>query len=103
MHRSSSLIAEPARMPEHSELRDVASEQERDGPVDDDSELSREEGELVEVVRPGDEPAGEAAQWQAEHEGDAFVSPQRRDLAEGPVSVRLGATGQGLHEATSLA
>jgi hypothetical protein len=41
-----------------------------DGPVDDDPELSRHEGQLVQVVRPRHEPAEKAVQPQAEDERD---------------------------------
>ena len=58
-------VAELPRMPEHRELDDVAAEEERDRPVDDDAQLPREQRELVQVVRPRDEPAGEAPEVQA--------------------------------------
>ena len=69
-------------MAEHRELDDVAAEEERDGPVDDDAQLPREQRELVQVVRPRDEPAGEAPEVQAGDLGDALEVPERRDLAE---------------------
>ena len=75
--------------PSMPELGDVAAEEERDRPVGDDAQLPREQRQLVEVVRPRDEPAGEAAEPAAEHVGDALVAAERRDLAEHPVAVRL--------------
>ena len=51
--------------------------------------LRLEQRQLVEVVRPGHEPAEEAAQADAEHVGDALVAAERRHLAEHPVAVRL--------------
>jgi hypothetical protein len=44
---------------ERAELDDVAAEEEGDRPVGDDTDLPREEWELVEVIRPGAEPAEE--------------------------------------------
>src|ERR671923_933399 len=88
--RRSSDIAERLRVPEHAELGDVAAEEERGRPVGDDAQLPREERELVQVVRAGDEPAGEAAQPHAEHVGDPLVAAKRRHLAEHAVAVRAG-------------
>ena len=82
-------LAQPPRVAEHAELGDVAAEEERRRPVDDDAELPRQERQLVQVVRPRHEPAGEAAQPHPEHVGDALVAAERRDLAEHPVAVRL--------------
>src|SRR5256885_11515044 len=87
--RRRSLIAEPMAMPEHAELGDVALEEKRDGPVGDHPELPRNERELVEVVRPRDEPTEEAAELEAQHLGDALAPAQGRDLAEHPVAVGL--------------
>src|SRR5262245_44113311 len=101
--RSRSLIAEPPRMPQHSELCDVAAEEERHGPVGHDSELPREERELVQVVRPRHEPADEPAQRQAEDEGDALVAPEGRYLAERSEPVRLRVPAQVLRETPRLA
>src|SRR6188474_219153 len=64
--RSRSLIAGPARASEHRELGDVAAEEQRNGPVGDHPQFSRDERELVEVVRPRDEPADEAPEAEAE-------------------------------------
>ena len=52
-------------------LGDVAAEEERDCPVRDDAQLSRQERELVQVVRPRDEPGREAAEAEAHQVGDA--------------------------------
>src|SRR5437868_7153295 len=60
--RSNSLIAEPLRMAEHAQLGDVALEEERDRPVRDDAQLPGAQRQLVEVVRPRDPPAEEAAE-----------------------------------------
>src|SRR5436190_7999371 len=84
----SSDVAKALRVPEHPELGDVAAEEERRRPVGDDAQLPREERELVQVVRPRDEPAGEAAQPQAEDVRDPLVAAERRHLAEHPVAVR---------------
>src|SRR5437764_4468314 len=97
---SASDIAERLRVPEHPELGDVAAEEERGRPIRDDAELPREERELVQVVRAGHEPAGEAAEAQAEHVGDPLVAAERRDLAEHAVAVRPGlAAAEVLREA----
>ena len=61
------------------------------------------ERQLVQVVRPGHEPAEEAAQREAEHVGDPLVAAERRDLAEHAVAVRLGVAGQVLREPSGLA
>src|SRR5438067_12881155 len=83
--RSNSLIAETLRMTEHAQLGDVALEEKRDRPVGDDPQLSREQRWLVEVIRPRDPPAEEAAELETHHLGDALVPAERRDLAEHPV------------------
>src|SRR6266550_4171357 len=70
--RSNSLIAEPLRMTQHAELGDVAAEEERHRPVRDHAQLSREQRQLVEVVRPCDPPAREAAELEAHDVGDAL-------------------------------
>src|SRR3954468_2202835 len=101
--RSSSLIAGPACMTEHRELGDVAAEEEPDRPVGDHAELSRHERELVEVVRPRDEPADEAAEAEAEDVGDPLVPAERRDLAEHPVAVGLWLAAEVLRQAAGLA
>jgi hypothetical protein len=49
-------------MTQHVELGDVPAKEERRRPVHDDPQLPGQERELVEVVRPGDEPADEAAE-----------------------------------------
>src|SRR2546423_10493656 len=90
-------------MAEHSELGDVAAEEERDRPVDHDAELSREERELVEVVAAGDEPAREAGEPQAEHVGDALVAAECRHLPEHPIAVGLWLACEVLGQAASLA
>src|SRR5437762_5886170 len=69
--------AELLRMTEPAELRDVAAEEERHGPVDDDPRLSLGKGELVQVVRARHPPAEEAVQAQAEHLRDALVAAGR--------------------------
>src|ERR687886_1781164 len=94
--RASSLIAEARGMSEHPELCDVAAEEERDGPVDDDAELPRQERQLVQVIRPRHEPAEEPAQPQAEDVGDPLVPPQRRYLPEHAVTVGLRRAAEGL-------
>src|SRR3954451_1874701 len=101
--RSSSLIAGPACTTEHRELGDVAAEEEPDRPVGDHAELSRHERELVEVVRPRDEPADEAAEAEAEDVGDPLVPAERRDLAEHSVAIGLRLSAEVLREAAGLA
>src|SRR3954466_16421635 len=91
----SSAIAEPPRVPEHRELGDVASEEERGRPVGHDAQLPREQGELVEVVAAGDEPADEAGQPRTGDVGDALVAAERGDLAEHP-ETGGGAPGRGI-------
>src|SRR5262249_62163684 len=76
--RSNSLIAEPARVTEHPELGDVAAEEQRHRPVGDDAQLPRDQRQLVQVVRPRDPPAEEAAEVQAEHLRDALVPAHPR-------------------------
>src|SRR5262249_61904193 len=71
--RENSLIAEPARVTEHPELRDVAAEEQRHRPVGDDAQLPGDQRQLVEVVRPRGPPAAEAAEVEAEHLRDALV------------------------------
>src|SRR4051812_47756520 len=90
-------------MAELAELGDVAAEEERDRPVDDYSELSLDERELVQVVRARHPPAEEAVEVQAEHLRDALVPAEGRDLAEHAVAVRLGRPGQVLREPPRLA
>src|SRR3712207_7531475 len=51
---------------------DVAPEEEGNRPVGHDARLPRQERQLVEVVRPRDEPAREAAEGHAEHVRDAL-------------------------------
>src|SRR5919108_6596855 len=85
--RRSSDVAKALRVAEHPELGDVAAEEERGRPVGDDAQLSRQERELVQVVRAGDEPAREAAQAEAEDVRDSLVAAERRHLAEHPVAI----------------
>src|SRR3989304_7117112 len=85
-------------MAEDGELDYVAPEEERHRPVEDDAELPRYERELVQVVRPRDPPPGEPAQAHSGDLGDALVVPERRDLAEHAVAVRLGRSRQILGE-----
>src|SRR5215218_1557547 len=99
----SSAIAEPLSVPEHRELGDVPPEEERRRPVGHDAELPGEEGQLVEVVRPRDEPAEEARQPHSEDIGDALVAAEGRYLAEHPVAVRLGLVREVLREPPCLA
>src|SRR5919205_627369 len=100
--RSSSDVAKALRVAEHPELGDVAAEEERGRPVGDDAQLPREERELVQVVRPRDEPAWEAAQAQAEHVRDPLVATERRHLAEHPVAVGARLAAQVLRQAARL-
>src|SRR5438270_12119740 len=86
--RRSSDVAKALRVAEHPELGDVAAEEERGRPVRDDAQLPRQEWELVQVIRAGDEPAREAAHADAQHVGDPLVAAERRHLAEHPVAVR---------------
>src|SRR5690242_15314994 len=79
-------------MAEGAELCDVAPEEQRDGPVDDDPQLPGEERQLVQMVRPREEPAEEAAQAQPEHVGDPLVASERRRLAEHAVAVGTSST-----------
>ena len=97
------LVAQLPRMAEHRELDDVAAEEERHRPVDDDAELSGEQRQLVQVVRPRDEPAGKAPEVDARKLGDPLEAAERRDLAEHPVPVRLPVAGQVLRESARLA
>jgi len=90
-------------MTEHAELGDVALEEECDRPIGDHAQLSREQRELVEVVRPRDEPTEEAAELEAQHLGDALAPAQGRDLAEHPVAVGLRVAAQVLRQPTGLA
>ena len=69
----------------------------------DHAQLPREERQLVEVVRPRDEPAEEAGEAEAEHVGDALVAAERGHLAEHAVAVRLRLAGEVLGEAAGLA
>src|SRR3954447_10827134 len=85
--RAKSVIAERARAAQHRELCDVAAEEEADRPVGDDAELSRQQGELVQVVGAGDEPAEKSSEAETEHVGDPLVAAERRDLAEHAVAV----------------
>src|SRR5438105_916866 len=90
-------------MPEPAQLRDVAPEEQADGPVGDDAQLPGEERQLVEVIRPREEPAREAAHAQAERAfQDALVAPEGRSLAEHPVPVGLQLAGEVLREASRL-
>src|SRR5687767_12976443 len=89
MQRSRSDIAEPPRVTERAQLRDVAPEEKRHRPVGDDPELPGQQRQLVEVIGAGDEPAEEAAQAQAENVCDSLVAAERGDLAEHAVAVRL--------------
>src|SRR5438874_856032 len=97
------VIADALRVAEHPEFRDVAAEEERHGPVGDDAQLPGQERQLVQVVGAGDEPAGEAAEPDAEHVGDAAVASERRHLAEHAVAVGLRAPAQVLREPPRLA
>src|SRR5919108_1254433 len=101
--RRSSDVAKALGVAEHPELGDVAAEEERGRPVGDDAQLPRQERELVQVVRAGDEPAGEAAQVDPEHVRDPLVAAERRDLAEHPVAVRTRLAAEVLGEAARLA
>src|SRR6188472_1621898 len=103
MTRSSSAIAEPSRVSEHAQLGDVAAEEEGDRPVGDDPELPGEKWELVEVVRPRDEPADEAAERNAEDERDSLVPAERSHLPERAVPVPLGSASEVLREPACLA
>src|SRR5437763_16189800 len=100
--RSNSRVAEPLRMAEHPELGDIAAEEQRDRPIRDHAQLSREQWELVEVVRPRDPPAEEAAELEAHHVGDPLVAAERRDLAEHPVAVGLRVAAQVLRQPAGL-
>src|SRR5215212_8877118 len=99
----SSAIAESLSVPEHRELGDVAPEEERGRPVGDDAQLPGEEGQLVEVVRPGDEPAEEAREPEAHHIGDPLVASECRNLAEHAVAVRLPLALEVLRQSAGLA
>src|SRR6187551_3751137 len=101
--RSRSLIAGLVGVAEHRELGDVASEEEADRPVGDHPELSRDERQLVEVVRPRDEPADEAAEAEAEDVGDPFVPAEGSHLAKHAVAVGLRLAAEVLRQAAGLA
>src|ERR1700742_2950405 len=100
--RASSSRIEAIRMAEHRELGDVAAEEERGRPVGHDAQLPGEERQLVEVVRPRDEPADEPGEAQADHVGDALVAAERRDLSEHAVAVRLPLADEVLGEPPCL-
>ena len=74
---------------ERRELDDVAPEAERDRPVGDDADLAADHRQRVQVVRPRDEPAEEPTEPEARELGDPLVPPERRDLAEHAIRVRL--------------
>src|SRR5919204_4286340 len=101
--RSSSDIPEPLRVAEHPKLGDVAAEEERGRPVGDDAQFPRQERELVQVVRPGDEPAREAAQADPQHVRDPLVPAERRHLAEHAVAIGPRLAVEVLGETASLA
>src|SRR6188508_1286792 len=90
-------------MPEGAELRDVASEEHRHRPVRDHPELSGEERQLVEVVRARREPAGEAAETDAEDLRHALEPAERGALADHPVGVGAGLAAEILRELARLA
>src|SRR3954453_19407158 len=90
-------------MAEATELGDVARERERDGPVGDDAQLPREERQLVEAVRPRQEPADEAARAESRADEDALVAAERPRLPEHPVAVGLEVAREVLREAARLA
>src|SRR4051794_34380035 len=101
--RSSSFTSELARPSERAELHDVAAEEERHRPIDDDAQLPGDERQLVEVVGARDEPPGEAAQRDPEHVRDALVAAERRHLPEHAVAVRAHVACEVLREAAGLA
>src|SRR5213596_948363 len=101
--RSRSVIAERVRVAEHGELGDVAAKDEADRPVGDDAQLPREERELVQVVRPRDEPADETAETEPEHVGDSLVAAEGGHLAEHAVAVWLRLALDVLGQAPGLA
>src|SRR3954469_1618871 len=82
-----SPIAEAPRVAEHRELGDVAAEEERGRPVGYNAQLPREQGQLVEVVAAGHEPADEAGEPCTGDVGDSLVPAERGALAEHPVAV----------------
>src|SRR5438132_7386904 len=94
---------ESLRLTEHSELGDVPPEEERRSPIGDDAQLSRQQRQLVEVVRPRNEPAGEAAEEKTGNLRDPFVASERRDLAEHAIPVWPRLAGDVLHEPACLA
>ena len=90
------LARQWARLAETGELGDVASEAERDRPVDDDPDLATRGGQRVEVVRPGDEPAEKAAQEPND--------PGLRAAAERALDAAVEAVRDAAHfQASSLA
>src|SRR3954468_3728355 len=78
---ASDVCIETLRVTEPAELREVAAEEERHGPVDDDAGPALRQRELVQVVAPGHEPAREAAKPDTDDVGNALVAPKRCDLA----------------------
>src|SRR5437763_10690631 len=103
MSQSASTSLKSLRVSERAELGDVAAEEERRRPVGHDAQLPGQQRQLVEVVRPRDEPAGEAAQVEAEHVRDPLVAAERGDLAEHAVAIRLQLAAEVLREPAGLA
>src|SRR5439155_9248830 len=94
---------EPLRMAEHAQLGDVAAKEERRRPVGDDPQLPSEQWQLVEVIRPRDEPAGKPAEEGSGDLRDALVAAERRHLTEHAVPIRLRLARQVLRESPRLA
>src|SRR5688500_5534217 len=89
-------------MPQHRQLCDVPPKEECNGPVDDHTELPRQEGELIQVVGPGYEPTWETAQAKADDVSDSLVATEGGDLAEHAVAVRLASSAEVLRKAAGL-
>ena len=90
-------------MAEAGELGDVAPEEERGRPVDDDADLPGEERQLEEVIATGDEPAGKTTDTYSEHVRNPLVAPERRHLPEHPVRIRTRLAGEVVRERSCLA
>src|SRR6187549_1079310 len=89
-------------MPEPRELGDVAAEEERGRPVDDDADLPRDERQLKEVIAARDKPAGKATDTYSEHVRNPLVATERRHLPQHPVGVRTRLAADVLGESARL-
>ena len=70
---------------EEVEFDDVVSEEESDGPVEDDAEAAFPAGHLHDVVGAPDPPGEEAAEFELHDASDAGVATEGGEHAEGLV------------------